>query len=33
MRQAMNDPAFTVNDETMLVLQRFRLIADLRITA
>jgi hypothetical protein len=29
----MNDPAFTVNDETMLVLQRFRLIADLRITA
>ena len=31
MRQAMNDPAFTVNDETMLVLQRFRLIADLRI--
>jgi uncharacterized protein YhfF len=31
MRQAMNDPAFTVNGETMLVLQRFRLIADLRV--
>ncbi|ALE93217.1 RNA-binding protein [Arthrobacter alpinus] len=27
MRQAMGDPGFTVDDDTMLVLQRFRLVA------
>lgn len=27
MRQAMGDPEFTVDDDTMLVLQRFRLVA------
>jgi uncharacterized protein YhfF len=30
MRAAMDDPDFTVTDETLAVLQRFRLIADLR---
>ncbi len=29
MREAMNDPHFTVDDETMLVLQRFKVIARL----
>ncbi|GCB46164.1 ASCH domain-containing protein [Streptomyces sp. NL15-2K] len=32
MRAAMDDPAFTVDDSTLAVLQRFRLIADLRGT-
>nr|WSX74276.1 ASCH domain-containing protein [Streptomyces sp. NBC_00899]WSX79659.1 ASCH domain-containing protein [Streptomyces sp. NBC_00899] len=30
MRAAMDDPDFTVDDDTPLVLQRFRMIADLR---
>lgn len=30
MRQSMNDDTFTVNDETTVVLQRFRLTTDLR---
>jgi uncharacterized protein YhfF len=30
MRAEMDDPDFTVTDETLAVLQRFRLIADLR---
>ena len=30
MREALDDPEFTVDDLTMAVLQRFRLIADLR---
>lgn len=30
MRAAMEDPGFTVDDETLAVLQRFRVIADLR---
>jgi uncharacterized protein YhfF len=30
MRAAMEDPEFTVDDDTPLVLQRFRMIADLR---
>ena len=29
MRQAMQDPEFTVNDDTMLVLQRFTVISRL----
>jgi uncharacterized protein YhfF len=30
MREAMDDPSFTVDDATLAVLQRFRLVADLR---
>lgn len=30
MRAAMGDPDFTVDDDTPLVLQRFRVVADLR---
>jgi uncharacterized protein YhfF len=30
MRAAMDDPGFTVDDSTLAVLQRFRLVADLR---
>ncbi|MEU6989688.1 ASCH domain-containing protein [Streptomyces sp. NPDC046465] len=30
MRASLGDPAFTVDDATSLVLQRFRLVADLR---
>jgi uncharacterized protein YhfF len=30
MREAMDDPSFTVDDSTLAVLQRFRLVADLR---
>lgn len=30
MRAAMDDPGFTVDDATLAVLQRFRLVADLR---
>jgi uncharacterized protein YhfF len=30
MREAMGDPDFTVDDTTLTVLQRFRLVADLR---
>lgn len=30
MRAAMDDPEFTVDDETITVLERFRLVADLR---
>lgn len=30
MRAAMDDPGFTVDDDTPLVLQRFRVVADLR---
>ncbi|MFG3342362.1 ASCH domain-containing protein [Glycomyces sp. NPDC048151] len=30
MRQALDDPDFTVDDATLTVLQRFRMIADLR---
>ncbi|MFG1806338.1 ASCH domain-containing protein [Streptomyces sp. NPDC049040] len=30
MRAAMDDPDFTVDDDTLVVLQRFRLVADLR---
>ena len=30
MRQAMDDPEFTVHDDTPVVLERFRLVADLR---
>ncbi|WP_327291344.1 ASCH domain-containing protein [Streptomyces sp. NBC_01198] len=30
MRAAMDDPQFTVDDDTPVVLERFRLIADLR---
>ncbi|MFF1379513.1 ASCH domain-containing protein [Streptomyces sp. NPDC058308] len=30
MRAALDDPSFTVDDTTPLVLQRFRLVADLR---
>lgn len=30
MREAMGDPGYTVDDSTMLVLERFRLVADLR---
>jgi hypothetical protein len=30
MRAAMGDPGFTVDDSTLAVLQRFRLVADLR---
>jgi uncharacterized protein YhfF len=30
MREAMDDPSFTVDDATLAVLQRFRLMADLR---
>jgi uncharacterized protein YhfF len=30
MRAAMDDPAFTVNDATLAVLERFRLVTDLR---
>lgn len=30
MRAAMDDPEFTVDDETLTVLERFRLVADLR---
>jgi len=30
MRQAMDDPGFTVHDDTAAVLERFRLVADLR---
>ncbi|MFE9577636.1 ASCH domain-containing protein [Nocardia sp. NPDC006044] len=30
MRQAMDDDTFTVDDTTVVVLQRFRLVADLR---
>lgn len=33
MRAALEDPDFTVNDATPAVLQRFRLIADLRPAA
>ncbi|WP_371649278.1 MULTISPECIES: ASCH domain-containing protein [unclassified Streptomyces] len=32
MRAALEDPEFTVNDATLMVLERFRLIADLRPT-
>jgi uncharacterized protein YhfF len=32
MRAAMDDPAFTVGDSTLAVLERFRLVADLRGT-
>jgi uncharacterized protein YhfF len=32
MRAAMDDPAFTVDDSTLAVLERFRLVADLRVT-
>jgi uncharacterized protein YhfF len=30
MRAAMDDPAFTVDDSTLAVLQRFRMVTDLR---
>ncbi|MEU1074776.1 MULTISPECIES: ASCH domain-containing protein [unclassified Streptomyces] len=30
MRAALDDPAFTVNDETLVVLERFRVVTDLR---
>ncbi|MFI7004522.1 ASCH domain-containing protein [Nocardia sp. NPDC050175] len=30
MRHSMDDETFTVNDETIVILQRFRLITDLR---
>ena len=30
MRAALDDPGFTVTDETLAVLQRFRVVADLR---
>ena len=30
MRNAMDDPAFTVHDDTAVVLERFRVVADLR---
>ncbi|MEY9967277.1 uncharacterized protein YhfF [Streptacidiphilus sp. MAP12-16] len=30
MRQAMDDPSFTVQDTTLVVLERFRLVIDLR---
>lgn len=30
MREALDDPEFTVDDATLAVLQRFRLVADLR---
>lgn len=30
MREALGDPEFTVDDATLAVLQRFRLVADLR---
>jgi len=30
MRAALDDPGFTVDDSTMAVLERFRLVADLR---
>jgi len=30
MRRALHNPAFTVDDETLVVLERFRVIADLR---
>ncbi len=30
MRAALDDPGFTVDDETQAVLERFRLVADLR---
>jgi hypothetical protein len=30
MRAALEDPGFTVDDATRAVLQRFRLVADLR---
>jgi uncharacterized protein YhfF len=30
MREAMGDPAFAVDDATLTVLQRFRVVADLR---
>ncbi|MFD6157139.1 ASCH domain-containing protein [Nocardia sp. NPDC060256] len=30
MRQSLNNETFTVNDETIVILQRFRLITDLR---
>lgn len=30
MREALDDPGFTVDDATLTVLQRFRLVADLR---
>ncbi|MEZ0065728.1 uncharacterized protein YhfF [Streptacidiphilus sp. MAP12-20] len=31
VRAALDDPAFTVDDTTQLVLERFRLVADLRL--
>ncbi|MBZ4320226.1 ASCH domain-containing protein [Streptomyces huiliensis] len=33
MRAALDDPEFTVDDSTMTVLERFRLVADLRGSA
>ncbi|MDN3239694.1 ASCH domain-containing protein [Glycomyces tritici] len=30
MREALDDPEFTVDDATLTVLQRFRLVSDLR---
>ncbi|MEU0589748.1 ASCH domain-containing protein [Streptomyces sp. NPDC006132] len=30
MREALGDPGFTVDDTTLVVLERFRLVADLR---
>jgi uncharacterized protein YhfF len=33
MRRAMDDPTFTVQDATAVVLERFRLITDLRSTS
>ncbi|GAA1223027.1 hypothetical protein GCM10009665_11610 [Kitasatospora nipponensis] len=30
MREALADPTFTVDDDTLVVLERFRLVADLR---
>lgn len=32
MRAALEDPEFTVDDATMVILERFRLVADLRPT-
>lgn len=32
MRAALGDPGFTVDDSTLIVLERFRLVADLRRT-
>ncbi len=32
MRTALEDPDFTVDDRTLAILQRFRLVADLRVS-